>query len=82
MNRDPWHYGTWDGARDATREANRQLSLAERIRLLEDMEQLAVRFQRQRRREGQPVDPRIAPLLAESAVAEEPARYPSPPPRS
>ena len=78
MERDPWHYGTWEGARDATREANLQLSLADKIKILEDMQQMTLLFHRQRQREGLPVDPKIAPLL-ERAVAEEPASFPPPP---
>lgn len=80
MERDPWHYGTWEGARDATREANLKLSLADKIRILEDMQQMTLLLHRQRQREGLPVDPKIAPLL-EAAVAEEQASY-SPPPAS
>ena len=44
MKRDPWYYGTWEGARVSMHEQNLRLTLAEKIRILEDMEQLAVRF--------------------------------------
>lgn len=81
MKRDPWHYGTWEGARDATRENNLLLTLAEKIRALEDMEELAVRFNRQRHREGLPLDPKIAPLI-ESMVAEPKSVYLPEPPSS
>ena len=84
MKFDPWHYGTWEGARDGVREENLKLSLAEKIQMLEDMEQLAVRIHRQRLREGLPVDPKIAPLLEQPLVAEEQAPYqdaPPPPPQ-
>lgn len=74
MKNDPWHYGTWEGARDATREDNLRLSLVEKIRILEDMQQTTLILHRQRQREGLPVDPKIAPLL-EVAVTEEPANY-------
>ncbi len=74
MRSDPWHYGTWEGARDATREDNLRLSFAETISLLENMEQVAVTFGRQRLREGLPLEPKIASLVA-AAVAEEPAPY-------
>ena len=77
MKRDPWHYGTWEGARDGMREDNLQRSLADKISILEDMERIAVAFNRQRHREGQPVDPKIASLVA-AVVAEEQASY-SPP---
>ncbi len=88
MKFDPWHYGTWEGARDGVREENLKLSLPEKIQMLEGMEQLAVRLHRQRLREGLPVDPKIAPLLMEPLVAEEQAPYfpetpsASPPPRT
>ncbi len=83
MKYDPWHYGTWEGARDGMREDNLKLSLAEKILLLEDMEQVAVAFNRQRYREGLPLDPKISALI-EAAVAEEqsaylPAKTPLPP---
>ncbi len=74
MKSDPWHYGTWEGARDGMREDNLKLSLAEKISLLEDMEQFALILHRQRQRDGLPIDPRIAPLVA-AAVAEEQAAY-------
>ncbi len=74
MNRDPWHYGTWEGARDGRREADLKLSLIDKIRTLEDMEKLAVIIQRQRYQQGLPVDPKILPLI-EAAVAEEQAAY-------
>lgn len=74
MKNDPWHYGTWEGARDGMREDNLKLSLAEKISLLEDMEQVAVVFNRQRYREGLPLDPKIAALI-EAAVAEEQSGY-------
>ncbi|MDI1251369.1 MAG: hypothetical protein PSV13_21085 [Lacunisphaera sp.] len=82
MKFEPWHYGTWEGARDARRETDMQRSLAEIILLLEDMEQLAVRLHRQRRQAGLPVDPKIALLLDEPLVAEDQAPYaarPTPP---
>ncbi len=81
MTRDPWHYGTWEGARDAVREANLKLSLADKIKIMEDMQQMTLLLHRQRQREGLPVDPKIAQLL-ERAVAEEQASYslPSAPP--
>jgi hypothetical protein len=83
MKRDPWHYGTWEGARDGMREDNLRLSLADKIIILEDMERIAVAFNRQRYREGQPLDPKIASLVA-IAVAEEQAADspPSTPPLS
>lgn len=82
MKRDPWHYGTWEGARDGVREDNLKLSLKEKISMLEGMEQLALVLQRQRYREGLPMDPKIAPLV-EAAVAEEQAGYaPAKPPPS
>jgi hypothetical protein len=68
MKRDPWFYGTWEGARHATHEQNLRLSLAEKIRVLEEMEQLAVRMHTQRHAAGLPVDPKIAPLI-EAAVS-------------
>ncbi|MDQ5979332.1 MAG: hypothetical protein QG602_2306, partial [Verrucomicrobiota bacterium] len=34
MTRDPWHYGTWEGAREARREANLARTLAEKILML------------------------------------------------
>ncbi len=74
MKRDPWHYGTWEGARDGVREDNLKLSLIEKISMLEDMEQFALILHRQRYREGLPIDPTIAPLV-EAAVAEEQAAY-------
>ncbi len=77
MKFDPWHYGTWEGARDGVREENLKLSLAEKIQILEEMEVLAVRIHQQRQREGLPVDPKIAPLLVERLVAE--AQSPSQP---
>ena len=80
MKFDPWHYGTWEGARDGVREENLKLSLAEKIQMLEEMEVLAVRIHRQRQREGLPVDPKIAPLLEERLVAEEQAPYQPEPP--
>jgi hypothetical protein len=80
MARDPWHYGTWEGARDARREADLCRTLAEKILILEDMERLAISLHRQRLRQGLPVDPKIAPLLAEPLVAEDPAPYRSSPP--
>ncbi len=79
MKRDPWHYGSWEGARDGMREDNLKLSLSEKILLLESMEEVAVAFNRQRFREGLPMDPKIA-LLVEAAVAEEQAGYRPPPP--
>jgi hypothetical protein len=79
MKFDPWHYGTWEGARDGVREENLKLSLAEKIQILEGMEQLAVRIHRQRLREGLPVDPKIAALLEERMVAEDQAPYQSGP---
>ena len=83
MERDPWHYGTWEGAQDARREDNLKLSLAEKISLLESMEKIAVAFNRQRYREGLPMDAKIAHLV-EAAVAEEqtpylPTKFPPPP---
>jgi len=80
MKFDPWHYGTWEGARDGVREENLKLSLVEKIQMLEDMEQLAVRIHRQRLREGLPVDPKIAPLLEKRLVAEDQSPYQSEPP--
>ena len=80
MKFDPWHYGTWEGARDGVREENLKLSLAEKIQMLEEMELLAVRIHRQRQREGLPVDPKIAPLLEERLVAEEQSPYQPEPP--
>lgn len=68
MKLDPWHYGTWEGTRDGVREENLKLSLSEKIQILEDMEQLAVRIHRQRLREGLPVDPKVAPLLNYTAA--------------
>jgi hypothetical protein len=80
MKFDPWHYGTWEGARDGVREENLKLNLAEKIQMLEGMEQLAVRLHRQRRKEGLPVDPKIAPLIEESMVAEDQSPYQPEPP--
>lgn len=74
MKSDPWHYGTWEGARDGMREDNLKLSLAEIVSLLEDMEKFALVLHRQRLREGLPIDPKVAPLVA-AAVAEEQAAY-------
>jgi hypothetical protein len=74
MKRDPWYYGTWEGARVSMHEQNLRLTLAEKIRILEDMEQLAVRIHCQRHRAGLPVDAKILPLI-EAAVAEEQAAY-------
>jgi hypothetical protein len=74
MKRDPWYYGTWEGARVSMHEQNLRLTLAEKIRILEDMEQLAVRIHCQRHRAGLPVDSKILPLI-EAAVAEEQAAY-------
>ena len=76
MKRDPWHYGTWEGARDGVREDNLQLSFAEKVSMIEGMEQLALIFNRQRHREGLPLDPKIAPLVL-AAVAEEQAKFPA-----
>ena len=42
--------------------------------MLEDMEQFALQFGRQRFREGLPLDPKIRPLV-EAAVAEEQGRF-------
>lgn len=77
MTTDPWHYGTWEGARDAKREANLKLSLAEKINTLEDMQQMTLRLHRQRLHNGLSVDPKIAPLL-DLAVAGEQAGYAQP----
>ena len=63
MKRDPWYYGTWEGARVSMHEQNLRLTLAEKIRILEDMEQLAVRIHCQRHRAGLPVDAKILPLI-------------------
>lgn len=76
MNRDPWHYGTWEGARDGMREDNLKLSLTEKIRLLEDMERFTLLLQRERHRKGLPVDPEFLPLVL-AAVAEEQSAYPA-----
>ena len=81
MKSDPWHYGTWEGARDGMRENNLKLSFADKIRLLESMEEVAVAFNRQRYHEGLPLDPKIASLV-EAAVAEERAVYHSSSPAS
>lgn len=74
MKRDPWFYGTWEGARVSMHEQNLRLTLAEKIRILEDMEQLAVRLQMQRHRAGLPIDAKILPLI-EAAVAGEQTPY-------
>ena len=74
MTRDPWFYGTWEGARVSMHEQNLRLTLAEKILVLEDMEQLAVRMHSQRYRAGLPVDSKILHLV-EAAVAEEQAPY-------
>lgn len=76
MKRDPWHYGTWEGARDARRENDLRLTFAEKIRLLEEMEELALVFQRARTRANGPThQQKSAP--SESAVAENQAPYPT-----
>ena len=63
-------------------EQNLRLTLAEKIRVLEDMERLAVRIHCQRHRAGLPIDSKILPLV-EAAVAEEQTPYlPTPEPRS
>jgi len=80
MKFDPWHYGTWEDARDGVREENLKLSLVEKIQMLEEMERLAVRIRRQRLRDGLPVDPKIAPLLEERLVAEDQSPCQSEPP--
>ena len=74
MKRDPWYYGTWEGARVSMHEQNLRLTLAEKIHILEDMEQLSVRLHCQRFRAGLPVDARILPLV-EAALAQERARH-------
>ena len=62
----------------ARHEKNMELPLAEKIRLLESMEQMAVMMHVQRHRQNLPVDPKIAPLV-DAMVAEEPAPYHSNP---
>ena len=65
MKTDPWFYGTWDGARQAAREDHLTSSLAQKILMLEEMEKLAVVFQRHRLSQGLPIDPRVARLIQE-----------------
>ena|SRR5688572_25640974 len=65
---------------DARREAKPGPSLAGKVLMLEEMGRLAVRLHRQRRRQGWPVAPRIAPLLSERLAAEDPASYHAAPP--
>ena len=78
MNSDPWHYGTWEGARDATREDNQKLSFRDKVSLLESMEALAILFNRHRHREGLPLDAKMSALI-EPTVAEAKPPYPLPP---
>ena len=78
MTRDPWFYGTWEGARVSMHEQNMRLTLSEKIRILEDMERFAVRIHCKRHQAGLPVDSKILSLV-EAAVAEEQAAYLSKP---
>ena len=69
--------------KEAARQALRlgaRMTLAERIRWLEETEELGLRLQLGRWRAGQGVDPRLRPLFEarhgpQAAVAEEPGKY-------